>query len=123
LPERRVGLPWLALSERLLAHRRRHVVKEILDRVEGPHDTIVTRCRPPLSGRFTGGRHHRVDQHNRRGGHPRGHYRRGERAHRLGDQNQRVRHTGDRLDNGVGVGVQVRRIVVGRQIDRDRHGA
>jgi hypothetical protein len=57
LPERRIGLPRFAVSKRFPAHRRRYVVKEVLDRIEVRHCAIVTRCRPPLPGRFIGGRH------------------------------------------------------------------
>jgi hypothetical protein len=80
------------------------------------HRRALTRVLPPGAAGLTGRWDHRVeqDQHPDRdaGREDRG----GERAHRLGDQD-RARQVADRGERPIGVCVQARSVVIGRQVD------
>ena len=81
--------------------------------------------RPPVAARLAGGRCHRRDQDDHRHGDPRGHDRRREPGHRLGDDHElgeqrSARRASSARDHGVGVLRETGAVVVARQVDGDR---
>ena len=74
---------------------------------------------PPFARAFSGGRDHPGEQHEQPHGELGGHQGRGERAVGLAHDHQVLLAAG-RIDHGACVIIQARRVLVARQVRRDR---